>query len=893
MRQRSRTAASICFVAVFFCLAFSFALASNIYVTVHRAPRYVRSSSWADTRANAITLNFSSETPSDELICAVAYGSARIVTNVQAPGGFTQLTQLPVNSSTSGLALFSRRLGPSESSGHYAFSLGGPKQPVGMAATCQEWAQVDQFMPISAVSVTGFYGRSTASSASFSSPALGTSAAAFFSDDEVLTTLSSIGAGWAIVSSSIGSGSVPITLYAQTLNTLPSGSNAIIGASIGWTASPLHNPLTAILLLNPVGASPVAPEPLATPTIAPTAAPIIQRTASPTPIPTTTPTATPSASPTPTVAPTASPAPTATPTAIPVLMTYIKQLNPSNLNCGATPAPDGKQYSCLHGYVRFAENNVSGQAQRVAAEVPWLMNYFDVVNPCPNTNAAPYNCYPDANPEHSPAMSEFYFEHSALNSAARIVDTTSGGNPVTPQTTPNPVSKQQQDTRYHANLETAYSTVSQGVNSAVTGDDSIAVHNGSFFDDSNDPGDVPCNSTLNWWSWVPYPFTLSQNTGASGHDVCPYGNYNESAWLAGADYVIQHAPHQVIYNLSGYSPQTGDVNGNNPPAPPSAVHMVQTDANAIGLMQEGTWGNQYVAGGTSNQNGRQPMCCGEWSSNENLEIAVMRAGKFFVTYEHTTASANHTLTASVSAGTQTVTPTSMIGIVPGSTLSIGSDSFTVTSTTQTTFAATFGASHASGSSIAVPSSATDPAGYQERIYAYASSMLTMDNPSLFIFDQDYASTVSGIPTPVEATLIPANPLVAQPTNYSAGSPTITGIAILLTATQGTHPCHQAGGATTGRSCIAVREYAQCTIRSVPIGGCAAVVAPDQPLFSEQASADLMPFPTLTGTYHHTLGISGLEAVPGRSDSGSLSTLGPAPPAAGTMVHSQQAWILTQ
>ena len=139
---------------------------------------------------------------------------------------------------------------------------------------------------------------------------------------------------------------------------------------------------------------------------------------------------------------------------------------------------------------------------------------------------------------------------------------------------------------------------------------------------------------------------------------------------------------------------------------------------------------------------------------------------------------------------------------------------------------------------------------------------------------------SGVYLPVEDTLVPATPLATPPPVWSSASPTTTGIYGLEDTTQAsgaTYAC-PSGGPTTGVNCVFVREYAQAytfpgtRLTNGANHGVAYVVSP--------STTGTYKFPTLTQTYAHGLQITGFDAVPGVSTSGTLNVTGTACPAAG-------------
>lgn len=122
-----------------------------------------------------------------------------------------------------------------------------------------------------------------------------------------------------------------------------------------------------------------------------------------------------------------------------------------------------------------------------------------------------------------------------------------------------------------------------------------------------------------------------------------------------------------------------------------------------------------------------------------------------------------------------------------------------------------------------------------RLYTYASFLLTYDASTSVLWNT--FATASGFHVLPEATLVPAYPLVSQPSGVSS---------------------LQAAGGAYGR------EYAACYLAGTLVGRCAVAVNPDP------SSAHAFPF----SGYAHSVTLSGSGVL----DGGSISTSGGAPPA---------------
>jgi hypothetical protein len=133
---------------------------------------------------------------------------------------------------------------------------------------------------------------------------------------------------------------------------------------------------------------------------------------------------------------------------------------------------------------------------------------------------------------------------------------------------------------------------------------------------------------------------------------------------------------------------------------------------------------------------------------------------------------------------------------------------------------------------------TDAAGLDERLYIYASLMLSFDNASL-VMAEDVTNNTSHVNVNPEEQLVPTQPLIAQPS-------TISSLA-------------QAGGAYA-------REFAACYYAGKAIGPCATVV-------NSNASGSVA-FPSLSRSYGHTAVISGAGIVP-NYDNGAMTFNGAA------------------
>lgn len=147
---------------------------------------------------------------------------------------------------------------------------------------------------------------------------------------------------------------------------------------------------------------------------------------------------------------------------------------------------------------------------------------------------------------------------------------------------------------------------------------------------------------------------------------------------------------------------------------------------------------------------------------------------------------------------------------------------------------------------------TSTAGLDQRLYVYASMMLSFDNTSL-VMEQDGTTNASGINVNPEAQLVPTQPLVSQPS-------TIGTLA-------------QGGGSYA-------REFAACYLAGKSIGPCASVV--------NSSSSATVSFPTLSRSYGHTAVISGSGIVPS-VDNGSMTFTGSAHP---SQLAPQEAVIVS-
>jgi hypothetical protein len=686
-----------------------------------------------------------------------------------------------------------------------------------------------------------------------------------------------------------------------------------------------------------------------------------------TPAPSPTPTVNPSATPTPTAAPTATP----TPPGI-SLQTYLKSNQIPSANASghifeggssATPNPsDSIEYSLIAKYVYMADEGTANTIKRMrTAGIAYVGGYYDVHNPCPQRFGHPFDCSPDANPNATGSpMPEAYFEHGHTTGTGRILVTGTGGindynqstttsgyathtcsnnpddgstaitytatnakndcsvNPVVllPSPLNSPiasfVSRQPNDIRYRAALESQSSTVLSFINGAIvafdnqyktgTGDSTTMV-TASFNDDTWDPGDNA--SYPNYYTWVVNPYALYLNDGSGSDDTRPYTDYTHSTWIAGSSAVINGETHPVLANLSGYTPDgpgTTTRSGINAPAPPSSANACLSVANCLGVMQETMFNNPF-------QSQNQPTVGLTWASNMNIEVLAQNDGKKLVDFEHSYLTEPAALTAAItSTGTKTVGVSDMSGMAVGGVLSVAggtTDSVTITAIDRTaaTITGSFAHTHSNGAAITFPTSAfsystTDPASLNERLYAYASLMLGMNvNPMNVAYDSDTEATqdASGINMPIEAAFIPTQPIRSAPTTFNPSSPNTTGIYALEDTTRAsgtTYACHNAGGASTGANCAFYQEFRRCYYLGSPIGQCATVVFPDAPNGGETAINDVMKMPTFTQTYTHTLAITGFDPVQGLADSGSLSLTGAAAPASGSNIVPGVAYILT-
>jgi hypothetical protein len=125
----------------------------------------------------------------------------------------------------------------------------------------------------------------------------------------------------------------------------------------------------------------------------------------------------------------------------------------------------------------------------------------------------------------------------------------------------------------------------------------------------------------------------------------------------------------------------------------------------------------------------------------------------------------------------------------------------------------------------------------ERMYMYSSFLLTY-NPDTSMISERFASP-SGFDVDPESQLVALNPLVSEPANVSG---------LLLS------------------SGVYGREYGACYVDAVYIGKCAAVV-------NSETVGNIKAFPW-PGKYRHTLVLTGGGVL----DGGTMSTLGPPPPA---------------
>lgn len=737
----------------------------------------------------------------------------------------------------------------------------------------------------------------------------------------------------AVLTYSPGFAPTTVTQWSYPLN--GQWSNAVVSPS-----SVLVSDRPSIVMFN----GPSVPTPL--PTVPATPSP----TPSPTPTPTATPTPNPSATPTPTPSPTPSPTPTpvvyGTPSSF-IMSSYYKNLNTSALAAlaapSATPGPGGYKYSVLKNYVTFAEAGVqSGAAttvNNIASVVPYVGGYMDVLNGCGSNASSSFTCLPDMNPEKAfgSTMPAGFWELYA--SGNRVMGTTAGFaynqstgtessgnpcgsgshtytsttyqndctlNPAVPLPTSSPFTYQKDPNnayqRFRANLEGNSSAVSTVWNeqiaanltsyNAATGALGSSPYNYQFSDDSFNPGDSASYPYFYSWansSFGAGSFSLSALTGAN----YPYPNYNSSRYISGFASVLASSSVPAIINMSGYIPDSGGgVNGVAQPAPPSSVTACST--GCMGAMQESTWDQPY-------QSQNQPQAGTAWASQENLIRYLQNANKHFISYDHATnVPESNTFAAAVSTGgSQTVSVNGLVGVSVGGsiTTTTNPETVTVTAVTANTLTATFANTHASGSGFTTDETAMGSGGLYARLYAYASQMLFCgDNVALchtytsYQLDTANDNPASGVYLPVEDTLVPATPLATPPPVWSSASPTTTGIYGLEDTTQAsgaTYAC-PSGGPTTGVNCVFVREYAQAytfpgtRLTNGANHGVAYVVSP--------STTGTYKFPTLTQTYAHGLQITGFDAVPGVSTSGTLNVTGTACPAAGTVIHGQVAYV---
>ena len=507
----------------------------------------------------------------------------------------------------------------------------------------------------------------------------------------------------------------------------------------------------------------------------------------------------------------------------------MKGIDPTKIRCpNVGPSADGGYYGCVEPYVKFADSGIPSWVKNLAQTGIFVGGYFDFANPCPINNGQAY-CYPDANPEHPNPIAEAYFEHGS--NGGRVINSESLTPVIAEPGATDPVTLQPSEVRYHAAYENEASTVLSEVNRALEANDQ--------------------NFQASAGSPAPYNFAFFDDEANPG-DSASYPNW--FSWVPSPFSLVQAPNGADVYPYRDYN--SGAWLAGNDTVMRGAIHPVlynisgsvpDTGVTPSGASAPAPPTSVHMLADTNvlgiMQEGmfdspyrtdRQPMGCQQWASNENVEIAALHAGKYIVDYEHTVA--------------------------PGTY-------------------------------------AVDAQGVASRLYVYASILLTLDKPQLFLLDTDYAITAngqsqSGIPTPVEATLIPSQPLTTAPLPYDPSNPNGSGIFSLQDESYADSACNQVGGSASA-NCAFVREFKQCYLRGSAIGPCASVVFPDQPLWNQVAAQAQHPFPRLKQAYGHTLSISGFDIVAGMPDTGSLNLLGPAPPAAGTLIPGQTAYILTR
>jgi hypothetical protein len=128
-----------------------------------------------------------------------------------------------------------------------------------------------------------------------------------------------------------------------------------------------------------------------------------------------------------------------------------------------------------------------------------------------------------------------------------------------------------------------------------------------------------------------------------------------------------------------------------------------------------------------------------------------------------------------------------------------------------------------------------PRALDDRLYAYASFLLTYD-PSLSILWDFYPAAESGLHVNPESQLVALHPTTPTPTTVA--------------------DLQQPSG-------VYAREYSDCYLAGQWVGPCAVVVNPDD--------VNSHPFPYTK--YHHTLVLQGAGIL----DGGTVTTQGPAPP----------------
>jgi len=245
-----------------------------LLVNINNLPSLTQKIGGVSNSATSISLTFANTpTANDYFVCGLAYASGSAAAT--PPVGFSLIVP-PTQTGALTLSMYSRLATSTDVAGPYTWSITG--SAVGMAASCQEWGNVDTVNPIAGVSTVYTpvvpAGAQVLNPPSINPNISGTQPVSFYalgSETSLTPSAGWLNDGVGTKSTSGAAAKVSLTQYRQQLAST-NVTTAVSGSASGTLASPAPGAFTMVLLTH-VGGAPSLPIVNVTPTPQATVAP--------------------------------------------------------------------------------------------------------------------------------------------------------------------------------------------------------------------------------------------------------------------------------------------------------------------------------------------------------------------------------------------------------------------------------------------------------------------------------------------------------------------------------------------------------------------------------------------------------------------------------------------